>query len=156
MCTRFPERIPVDVCRPARRPLTSVLRRTRAISGPGLIITRKVTETITRIWSSNFVPLVKLTGKSECLLGRHRACAWLRGPPLRICSKRLEKARLRSQLLSPLRSNPSNVRRSPSSSMTASASTGRDTLGSRRQMACMPAARAPATSTSGWSPTKTA
>jgi len=53
-------------------------------------------------------------------------------------------------------SNPSHVRRSPSSSMTPSASTVCDTLGSRRQMACIPAARAPATSTSGWSPTKTA
>jgi hypothetical protein len=53
-------------------------------------------------------------------------------------------------------SNRSHVRRSLSSSMTPSASTIRDTPGSRRQMACIPAARAPATSTSGWSPTKTA
>ena len=53
-----------------------------------------------------------------------------------------------------LRSNPNNGSRSSSSSMTAS--TTWDRPGSRRHTDHIPAARAPATSTSGWSPTKTA
>ena len=76
---------------------------------------------------------------------------------LRVLRRFAEAAReVQGQLLKPVRSSPSQVRSSPSSSMTPSASTVRDTCGSRRQTACIPAARAPATSSSGWSPTKTA
>jgi hypothetical protein len=52
MWNRFPQRIPTEVCRPARRPSTKVLRKTRIMSGPGLTITRDVTDTTTNNCSS--------------------------------------------------------------------------------------------------------